>query len=71
MSVDRLSPPKRAAVVREFIKASSIVYVIMAVVGFEICWWYHQNAISLLGPIDYGLGMALGIVCAAVVFLYT
>ena len=70
MSVNRLSPPKRVEIIKEFIRASSIVYVIMAIVGFEICWWYHQNVKSLLGPLNYELTITVGIICAASFFLY-
>lgn len=70
MSINRLPPPKRAKIIKEFIKASSIVYVVMAIVGFEICWWYHQNVKTLLGPLNYEVRMTLGIICAATFFLY-
>ncbi len=60
---------KKSDIAKKFIKASSIVYVIMAFVGFEICWWYHQNVHALLGPVNYEIGVTLGIIFAAVLFL--
>lgn len=51
------------------LKASTIAYLVMGVVGFEICWWYHKNFKSLLGPISYKHSTTLGIVVAAVLFL--
>lgn len=70
MSDQKRTPPKRADIAREFLKASSIVYVVMAVIGFEICWWYHQNIKTLFGPINYELGLTFGISFVAVFFLY-
>lgn len=69
MSSRQMQSSKRAEIAKEFIKASSIVYVIMAVVGFEICWWYHQNVKALLGPINHEAGVTFGIIAAAVFFL--
>lgn len=70
MSIHRLSPAKRSEIIKEFIRASSIVYAVMAVVGFEICWWYHQNVKALLGPIRYEFRGTMAIICAAIIFLY-
>jgi membrane protease YdiL (CAAX protease family) len=32
---------------RKFLRMSSISYAAMTFVGFEICWWWHQNVQTL------------------------
>lgn len=53
----------------DLLKTSTIAYAVMGVVGFEICWWYHQNVKSLLGPVTYDRAKTLGITAAAIAFL--
>jgi len=67
--INRRPPRNKADIAKAFLKASSISYLVMAVVGFEICWWYHQNVGALLGPLNYELRVTIGIVAAAVFFL--
>ena len=54
---------------QDFLKMSTVAYSAMAVVGFEICWWWHQNVGSLFGPIRYGRRDTVVIVIASVLFL--
>ncbi len=48
---------------------STVAYTVMAVVGFEICWWWHQNIQNLLGPIRYNVRDSAIIVVAGIAFL--
>jgi membrane protease YdiL (CAAX protease family) len=51
------------------VKASTIAYSVMAVVGFEICWWYHKSVKTLMGPLTYDHRSTAAIIVAAIVFL--
>ena len=62
-------PRKHRGLGPSILKASTIAYLVMGIVGFEICWWYHKNVNALLGPIKYNHGSTLAIVLAAVAFL--
>jgi len=67
---ERSPRPIRAQISREFVKATSVAYIVMSFVGFEICWWYHQNVRALFGPIKYEPRAIFGIVIASIVFLH-
>ncbi len=71
MPVDNdIHSKNKQATPRELLKMTTIAYAAMAVVGFEICWWYHKNIRSLLGPLTYDPLMTAGMVVAAVLFLH-
>jgi hypothetical protein len=60
----------KQATPRELLKMTTIAYTAMAVVGFEICWWYHQNVRVLFGPLKTDSRAATAMVVAAVLFLH-
>ena len=60
---------KKKSASADLLTASTVAYGVMSVVGFEICWWYHQNVVTLLGPVTYDYMAAAGIVIASVLFL--
>ncbi len=62
-------PRKNRGLGPSILKASTIAYLVMGIVGFEICWWYHKNVRTLLGDISYNHATTLYIVVAAVAFL--
>jgi membrane protease YdiL (CAAX protease family) len=71
MTVDNeIRTKNKPATPRELLKMTTIAYSVMAVVGFEICWWYHKNIGALLGPLTYDYRVAAGMVVAAVLFLH-
>jgi membrane protease YdiL (CAAX protease family) len=53
----------------EFLRVSTVAYVIMSFVGIEICWWYHKNVRAKFGPITYDLVPLLEIIGASFLFL--
>jgi uncharacterized protein len=53
----------------EFLKVTTIAYLIMSFVGIEICWWYHKNLQAKFGRITYDLLPLLVIVGASFLFL--
>ena len=53
----------------EFLRVSTVAYVIMSFVGIEICWWYHKNVWAKFGPITYDLVPLLEIIGASFLFL--
>jgi membrane protease YdiL (CAAX protease family) len=63
------SPKKRNTLGRSILKASTIAYFVMGLVGFEICWWYHQNVHSLLGSLQYSTKTTISIIVASIAFL--
>jgi membrane protease YdiL (CAAX protease family) len=48
---------------------STVAYTVMGAVGFEICWWWHQNIGALLGPVRYSIRDSLVMVVAGILFL--
>lgn len=69
MADDQPVTGKNNSASSELLKVSTVAYLVMAIVGFEICWWYHQNVRALMGPLTYDPLTAGGIVLAAVAFL--
>lgn len=63
------SPKKINHLGRSVLKASTIAYLVMGMIGFEICWWYHQNVKMLLGPLSYNVKTTFTIIVSTVVFL--
>ena len=55
---------------RDLIKITTVAYTVMAVVGFEICWWYHQNVANLLGKPKYEIKAMVVIVVVGILFLH-
>lgn len=70
MSHQPQPPPKKINTLgRSILRASTVAYVVMGLVGFEICWWYHQNAQTLLGSVKYSSKTTITIILASVAFL--
>lgn len=58
------TPPPRA-----LIRSSLVIYSVMFLVGFEICWWYHQNVAQVLGVRNANWLQFIKIVVVSVLFL--
>lgn len=63
-------PQKQSLPTKQTLMRSSLViYGVMSVVGFEICWWYHKNIASLFQYKGVDWLLFLRIAAVSIVFL--
>lgn len=59
------SPPPAAKLVR----SSVMIYGVMFVVGFEICWWFHKNTLTLFDVVGVDWYQAARVTIVGISFL--
>ncbi len=51
------------------LRSSFVIYGAMSLVGFEICWWYHKNILSLFRFHDVDWLLYVRIAVVSIIFL--